>query len=161
MDGTYEIGIDHIRSLAIQCHALDLQFDRLFNSQTICGQSDRIKSTYNRLFSTSLLNLAVSIRVSLSDEPEYKKRDGYVSPAGLFDKGAPQKDGNFSFKDICDKLIHAERIDKTIEEGVVGSCCKLYGTYNRKPWEFGLGVQIFSEYILDWLEKLDSRVPRL
>jgi hypothetical protein len=42
MDGTYRIGTDHIRSIAIQCHALDVQFDRLFSCETICGYSDRI-----------------------------------------------------------------------------------------------------------------------
>ena len=64
MDGTYRIGTDHIRSLAIECHALDVQFDRLFNCETICGYSDRIYQTYNRLLSTALLNLAVSIQCS-------------------------------------------------------------------------------------------------
>jgi len=42
MDGKYEIGRDHIRALAIECHALDVQFDRLFNAPTICGASDRV-----------------------------------------------------------------------------------------------------------------------
>lgn len=34
MDGSYNIGTDHIRASAIHCHALDLQFDRLFNADS-------------------------------------------------------------------------------------------------------------------------------
>ena len=74
MDGKYEIGVDHIRALAIECHALDLQFDDLFNEPTICGPSDRIYRAYNRLLSTALLNLAISIRVSLANEQEYASK---------------------------------------------------------------------------------------
>lgn len=38
MDGKYEVGLDDIRALAIQCHAFDHQFDRWFN-QPIGGTS--------------------------------------------------------------------------------------------------------------------------
>ena len=156
MDGTYEIGTDHIRALAIQCHALDLQFDRLFNSQTICGESDRIYRAYNRLLSTTLLNLAISIRVSLSKEEKYTSRDWGINNAGMFLDGEPKKCGNFSVKDICDKLIHAERIYKPIEPGHQGACCELHGSQHGKSWVFGLGVQVFSEYLLLWLDELDG-----
>ena len=107
MDGTYDIGIAHIRALAIQCHALDVQFDRLFNSPTICDKSESIHQVYNRLLSTTLLNLAISIRVSFSKEPEYKERSERFTASGLFLEGGPQsKAGGFSVKDICDKIIH-------------------------------------------------------
>ena len=71
MDGYYNIDTNHIRALAIQCHALDLQFDRLFNKESICGDSVRIYETYTRLLSAGLLNLAISIRISLREKPQY------------------------------------------------------------------------------------------
>jgi hypothetical protein len=157
MDGTYNIPVDHIRALALQCHALDLQFDRLFNEESICGYSDRIHETYNRLLSTSLLNLVISIRVSLNSEPDYTRRDGGISNCGLFEDGGPNGDGSFSIKDVCDKLIHADHIFKPIEKGVKGACCKLVGSYRGKSWELGLGVQILSEYVLKWLDEIDDR----
>ncbi len=157
MDGSYNIGTDHIRALAIQCHALDLQFDRLFNAPSICGYSDRIYKTYNRLFSTCLLNLAISIRVSLKAEPEYSRLDTGISSCGIFEGRGPHDNDSFSFKDVCDKLIHAEQIFKPIERGVKGARCKLIGSYRGKPWELGLGVQILCEYVLKWLDEIDAR----
>lgn len=160
MDGTYCIGTDHIRALAIRCHALDLQFDRLFNEETICGYSDTIYQTYNRLLSTSLLNLAISIRVSLNSQPEYSSLDSGIMNCGLFEDEGPHGNGLFSLKDVCDKLIHAEQIFKPIEKGVEGACCTLVGTHHGKQWELGLGVQILTEYVLMFLEKIDERAAK-
>jgi hypothetical protein len=156
MDGSYEIGFEHIRSLAIQCHALDVDFDYLFNEPTIQLRYDVTYRTFNRLFSTSLLNLAISIRVSLSKEPEYFEK-GRVSPAVLLLEGVAPKGGDFAIKDLCDKLIHAERIVKPIEPMARGAGCELAGTYNGKPWKIGLGVRIFSEYVLEWMDQLERR----
>jgi hypothetical protein len=155
MDGKYEIGIDHIRALAIDCHALDVQFDYLFNQPTICGSSDKIYRAYNRLLSTTLLNLAISIRVSLGTEPEYAS-NGIVEPAAIFLQGRPDT-GGFSIKDICDKLIHADRIYRPKEPGVVGAGCELSGRHKGQQWVLGLGVRIFSEYVLRWLDQLEER----
>jgi len=157
MDGTYRIGTDHIRALAIQCHALDVQFDRLFNGATLCGHSDRIYQTYNRLLSTSLLNLAVSIRVSLSGDQEYTSRTNSIGACGLFTGPGPHGDGSFSIKDVCDKLIHADQIRKPIEPGVQGAGCDLVGSYRGETWQLGLGVQILSEWVLKWLDEIDDR----
>lgn len=156
MDGTYHIGAEHIRALALQCHALDIQFDPLFNNSSICGYSENIYRTYNRLLSTNLLNLAIAIRVGLSTEPGYTSRTNGVSNCGLFDGTGPHGDGSFSIKDVCDKLIHADRITKPIETGAKGSCCELAGSYHGEQWDFGLGVRIFTEYVLKWLDELEG-----
>ena len=155
MDGRYEIGREHIRALAIECHALDRQFDKLFNQAAICGASERTYRTYNRLLSIALLNLAISIRVSLASEVEYNAR-GIVGPAVLVLKGRPvHKDGS-SIKDVCDKLIHADRIYKHLEAGVQGAGCELSGIHRGQRWTLGLGVQIFCEYVLQWLDTLEE-----
>ena len=159
MDGTYDIGTDHIRALAIQCHALDVQSDRLFNSETVCGHSERIRQTHNRLLSTSLLSLAVSIRVSLAPQPEYDSPSSGITACGIFLEGKPKpKVPGFSIKDVCDKLIHADRISKPIEKGVQGATHTLIGKWNKR-WEFGLGVQILCEWVLKWLDEIDERSP--
>lgn len=158
MNGRYNVSIAHIRMLAITCLALDGQFDVLFNGQTICGHSSRITDSYERLFSISLLNLAVSIRVSLSDEPEYIKKDSGVTACGAFEIGAPSDTDGFSIKDVCDKIVHATKISKPIEHGVKGACLKLSGNFKKKPWEFDLGVGIFCELVLRWLEDIENRL---
>lgn len=168
MDGAYRIPTDHVRAWAIQCHALDLQFDQLFNQETICGFSERIYEAYNRLFSIALLNLAISIRVSLKSEKEYTSLETGISACGLFEDSGPEwwrkrlekQSGRFSFKDVCDKLIHAHEIHKPIEQGGRGAGCRLLGTHENEQWEFGLGVQIFCEYVLKWLDEIDDRAPR-
>jgi len=155
MDGRYRIGTERIRSLAVTCHALDTQFDRLFNAETICGKSDALFNSYNELFATHLLSLAISIRVALSDLPEYRSMTSGVRSCGLFDAGAPREDGGFAVKDVCDKVIHADDIFKPVETGVRGAGSRLRGTHYGKPWEFGLGVSIFCEYLLDWLDRIE------
>jgi hypothetical protein len=156
MEGRYRIGTERIRSLAVICHALDTQFDMLFNAETICEKSPALSESYGRLFATNLLSLAVSIRVSLNQDPEYWFVTTGVRACGLFDAGAPREDGGFAVKDVCDKIIHADDICKPVESGVRGACCRLRGTHNRKPWEFGLGVSVFCEYVLEWLDRIDS-----
>lgn len=156
MDGKYEVGLDHIRALAIQCHALDLQFDHLFNEPTIGGTTEQTYRTYNRLFSTSLLNLAISIRVSLSTEPEYSL-GGLVSPAVLLLDGESLQGHDFTIKDICDKLIHAEAIHKPREPMARGAGCELSGRHLGKTWKLGLGVRIFSEYVVAWVDQIELR----
>jgi hypothetical protein len=156
MDGRYRIGTERIRSLAVTCHALDTQFDRLFNAVTICEKSPALSQSYDKLFATNLLSLAVSIRVSLNQDPEYRSVTSGVRTCGLFDAGAPREDGGFAVKDVCDKIIHADEIFKPVEPGVRGAGCRLRGTHHGKPWEFGLGVGIFCEYLLEWLDRIDS-----
>ena len=151
MEGKYKIGAEHIRSLAITCHALDSQFDGLFNSETICGPSERTKDAYERLLSETLINLAIAIRVSpLSKEPEYT--DGFGGPCGLFDANR-----SMTIKDVCDKIIHADSIRKPIEPGTRFGCIELRGTHFGKQWDFGLGLTIFSEYLLLLLDRVEDR----
>jgi len=156
MEGRYRIETEQIRLLAVTCHTLDTGFDRLFNTQTICDKSPALSKSYEKLFATNLLALAVSIRVSLNQYPKYRSISTGVGACGLFDVGSPYANGRFSIKDVCDKIIHADDIFKPIEPGVQGAGCRLRGTYQGKPWEFGLGVTIFCEYILEWLDRIDS-----
>lgn len=156
MDGRYKIGTERIRSLAVTCHALDIQFDSLFNAETICDKAPALTESYDKLFATNLLGLAVSIRVSLNQDPGYRAVTSGVGACGLFDAGAPREDGGFAVKDVCDKIIHADDIFKPPEPGVRRAGCRLRGTHRGKSWEFGLGVGIFCEYVLEWLDRIDS-----
>ena len=156
MDGRYRIGTEQIRLQAVTCHSLDTGFDKLFNAETICEKSPALSDSYDKLFASNLLSLAVSIRVSLNQDPGYRSVTSGVSACGLFDGGAPHEDGSFAVKDVCDKIIHADDIFKPIEAGVRGAGCRLRGTYRGKPWEFGLSVSIFCEYVLEWLDRIDS-----
>jgi hypothetical protein len=155
MDGRYRIGTEQIRSQAVICHALDTQFDALFNRVTICDKSTALVESYERLFAMTLLNLAISIRVSLRDEPEYSSPASGVQACGLFEVDASGVEG-FTVKDVCDKIIHADDIFKPPEAGVAGAGCRLRGTYRGKFWEFGLGVSIFCEFVLAWLDRIES-----
>jgi hypothetical protein len=158
MEGRYRVGIDYIRSLAIQCHALDGEFDRLFNSsKTIFGSSCRITDSYNQLLHTNLLNLAISIRTALAQEQEYKSERVEISACCVFETGAPRENSSITMKDLCDKIIHAEDIFKPIEPGVIGACCRLKGYHKKEPWVIGLGVSIFCELVLKSLEDIEDR----
>ena len=103
----------------------------------------------------ALLNLAISIRVSLCQEREYAST-GMIEPAGVFLEGGPET-GGFSIKDVCDELIHADQIRKPIEPGVRRTGCELSGSRSGQRWVIGLGVQIFCEYVLKWLDEIEGR----
>ncbi len=55
----------------------------------------------------------------------YRSVSSGIGACGLFEAGAPRKDGSFSIKDVCDKIIHANDIFKPIEPGVRGACCRV------------------------------------
>lgn len=156
MDGTYCIGTDSVRPLALTCHALDIQFDYLFNSDTICQKSPALSEAYEKLFAANLLNLAISIRVGLSGHPNYLSKTNGLGACGFFETGTPPEIKVFSIKDVCDKIIHADHIFKPVEYGVTGSCCRLQGARAGSAWQFDLGVSIFCEYVLEWLDKIES-----
>ena len=157
MDGAYSIATDQIRTLAHRCHDLDVQFDRLFVEGSVRSYSDRTYQTYNHLLATSLLNLAISIHVSLGAEPEYVRRDQALGASGIFGNGGPHGNGAYSIKDVCDRLIQADDIFKPIEQETDHSGCRLIGSIQRKQWELGLGVQVLTDYVLTWLDEIDRR----
>ena len=85
--------------------------------------------------------------MSLAGEPESTALKGTVGPAALFVEGGPSG-GGFSIKDICDKLIHADRMWKPIEPGVRGAGCELSGTFRGEPWaRSGLAFKRFARYV--------------
>lgn len=152
MNGKYNIDREHIRSLAIICHALDGQFDSLFNSPTICGFRESIHTTYTRTLASNLLHLAVSIRVGRAHLPSYNEK--IIGPCGFLDC---QVDGvtssePFSVKDVCDKIIHADSIERPIEAGVKNGTITLTGKNHEQRWTLHLSLAMFCEYILGFLD---------
>jgi hypothetical protein len=129
-----------------------------FNTDTICDKSPALVESYERLFAAALINLAISIRVSLSREPEYLSLTSGVQASGLFETGAHRTGQAFSVKDVCDKIIHADEIFKPSEVGVCGAGCRLRGSHHGAPWEFGLGVSIFCEFVLAWLDRIEKKI---
>jgi hypothetical protein len=156
MEGKYRIGTHHIRAQALICHALDLQFDRLFNQETICEKSTGLVDAYERLFATTLLNLAISIRVGLGDTPEYRSPTSGVSASVLFERDPKGRPTQFSIKDVCDKIIHADDIFKPPEIGVRGAACTLRGNQAGNQWQLHIGVTIFCEVVLAWLDRIEA-----
>jgi len=157
MKDRYQIGTEYIRRLAVSSHALDTGFDSLFNNDTICGDTEAVSRTYNELLAQNLLNLAISIRVALHDQQEYRRTDSGVLACALFESDDENSDGTFSIKDVCDKIIHAESIWKPKELGASSVGTELRGSYRNNIWVLHLGIQLFSEVILKWLEQIDAR----
>lgn len=157
MDGKYTVSFSDVRSLAIVCHALDLQFDTLFNSETICGSTIRITEAYNRLLHTNLLNLAIAIRVSMDGTSEYTSESSGVMACGLFEHLGTNNNGRFSIKDVCDKIIHAKKIIKHPVPGTTGLCCTLEGVYKKSQWKLDFSPGIFCETLLQILESLEAK----
>jgi hypothetical protein len=56
---------DEIRKLCFQCHGLGLSSSVIFSESTYNNPSEQAKSALHSLLSTSLLHLAISIRINL------------------------------------------------------------------------------------------------
>src|SRR5437899_2163987 len=132
--GMHKVTFETLRSLAIQCHALDLSAYPLFVEGTHADASEKAKATYEELFTSQLLNLAIALRVKFYQGIDPKTTIPYVRHCGLLDK--KMKNVCFSMKDVCDKIIHADKVEKYMEKGVREPTTTLRGKERGEEWEF-------------------------
>ncbi len=158
--GTHKISFDLLRSLAIQCHGLDISAYHLFIDSTNSDTDGKAKSIYEELFTSQLLSLAIALRTKFYLGLDYKSTIPYVSHcAFLYEyKSDSEEPLNFSMKDICDKIIHADNIFRPMESGVEKPTTILRGKdkRNKSDWELSISVSLFAEAVLNWVRDIES-----
>lgn len=75
--GTHRISVDAIRRLAVECHALDVSAVRLLIDTTL-NTPERVRNTYEELFSEKLLSLAVALRTKFYQGVPSKGSERFV-----------------------------------------------------------------------------------
>ena len=158
--GTHKITFEEIRSSAIKCHALDISAYHLFVDSTYSDKGDKAKSTYQDLFTRQLLGLAIALRTKFYQGLDHEGTVPYVTPCGLMYKRKQNIEENlcFSIKDVCDKIIHADRISRHMEKGVEKPTTTLRGKDNRdkSEWELSMSVSLFAEAVLNWVQDIEE-----
>ena len=85
--GKHSIPTDKIRELAIKCHALDLSADKLFQSfPDFPAERNTELRKYNELFSSALLELAISVRMHFYQGASSKLTDKFIINSGFYDE---------------------------------------------------------------------------
>ena len=151
----HRVSYEAIRSLAIECHALDLSAFTLLVEGTH-QPSRSTKIAYEELVTSKLLLLAIALRTKFYLGISNADTGKYVNDCGFLDatcKGteAPRP---FGIKDICDKIIHADEVERKFTDGKNGIVTILRGSQRSSTWTFHISMSLFSEAVLNWLDDL-------
>lgn len=151
---------DEIRRICLQCHGLDLTSNKLFTDSTYTASSGRTKSVLHSMLSSSLLNLAVSIRVNLYQGSIGNRSIPLETMAADFYEDNELITKSVTIKDVCDKIIHAESVTKSaFPKGLLPQDTKntfqLKGANRKKAWTLNLCLELFVESILMLLDEIE------
>lgn len=154
IDNSHRVSFNRIRRLAIECHALDLAVGTLFDSGTY-SPSQRTRAAHDELLSEKLLALAISIRTKFYQGVPWKGTEHY-----LLERHIDNSDGRdvripetLTIKDVCDKIIHADTVERDIIESEWGYTTVFAGKKRNDPWTLILSISLFAEGVLTWLDE--------
>ncbi len=108
-----------------------------------------------------LLGLAIALRTKFYQGLKHKDTVPYVGACALMYKYKDNVEENveFSMKDLCDKIIHADSISRPMEKDVERQITTLRGRDHRdkSEWELGISVSLFAEGVLNWAQDVEER----
>jgi hypothetical protein len=155
LDATHKVSMAAIQRLSIECHALDTSPLSLGFASTH-RDNPQTRLAFRELFTERLLQLAISLRVKFYQGADPALTTTYLMHTGFLEvtrKGQPFS-VEITFKDVCDKIIHAEEMIREYDVGhkEQGVLTVLRGTeQSGSPWTMGLSVSLFCEAVLSWL----------
>ena len=131
--GTHRVSLSHVRRQALRCYALDVAAEPLLLNGTHEDRDGRTKAEYEELYSTEILALAIAIRTLFYQGADPQGTTKFVSASGFLDRynSIAEQTVPFTVKDVCDKIIHATSIWKTLKEGAENSTTTLDGQEAR------------------------------
>ncbi len=158
--GKHRQDINEVRRLCLICHGLDLTSDKLFNNSTYKKESNVTKEVFQNLVSGNLLNLAVAIRINIYQGKFEKQKDFPFTHCGYYYDDENRDIKNFTLKDVCDKIIHADTISKVaLPPKIMGDSkmtIQLQGKHRKRVWTLDLNLERFVETVLNYLDQLEK-----
>lgn len=151
---------DEIRRLCFICNGLDRASSYIFTESTYTNPSDQSKSVLKSLLSSSLLHLAVSIRINLYQDIIENRSIPLETMAADYYEDEKLIARCVSIKDVCDKIIHADAVTKPIfkyfplgkDEKI---SFQLKGSNRDKLWTLNLCLEFFTEIILKMVDEIE------
>lgn len=149
----HRIEYESIRMLAIECHALDLSAHTLLIDGTH-SPSRSTKMAYEQLNTEKILMLAISLRTKFYQGVSNDETENYVTNCGFLDEDSEgeKRPLALTIKDVCDKLIHANRVEREFTNNNDGLLTKIRGTQGKRNWQLTISMSLFSEAILNWID---------
>lgn len=152
--GTHKISLGAIRRLAVECHALDVSAVRLLIDTTVDDPAG-LRSTYEELFSEKLLSLAVALRTKFYQGIASAGTEKFVSHSAFLLVTDRELIKPFTIKDVCDKIIHAESIDRPLDDGTAQPITQVRGKQQSVTWVLHISTGLFCEGVLNWLSSIE------
>ena len=158
--GKHRQDLNEVRRLCLICHGLDLTSDKLFSDSTYNNSSEATKVAFQNLVSGTLLNLAVSIRINIYQGIFQEHERCHLTHCGFYYDDEKLVGKDFTIKDVCDKIIHAESISKEAlpPELLRGAkvVMQLKGTHQGRRWTLDLSIELFTEAVLNYLDDIET-----
>jgi hypothetical protein len=158
-----EAGVREIVAFLYETPFLDLEIYRLMTileSSTVLAdyggtyEGDRDKVEYLRRLefpelSRIVVSLAAIVRAALDANPQANAADLEVErPVGVLMPDATRPDAwePLEFREACNKVIHAKRVDpkRTVDTGALTGELILHGDYREKDWQARLELREFA-----------------
>ena len=157
--GKLKISSRYIRSMTIDCLALDIVAFDLFVGGIHADESNLTIDVYEEKLSASLLSLAIAVRTLIYQDVYNLHKFQNVDYCGFYESDNPKDKASVTIKDICDKLIHADSIERELEETEKVDhkpITKIIGTNNGKQWILEISVSLFCESVLNWINTINN-----
>lgn len=160
----YKQDFDEVRRLCLQCHGLDLTTTTLFATSTYTNPSANTKSVLDSLLSSGLLNLAVAIRINIYQGWVNGAEESLDMDAASYYYDDEMVAKCATIKEVCDKIIHADSVTKPIFprellEHDVKLTFQFKGSHYRQGWTLNLCLVLFTESVLNLLDRIESQSP--
>jgi len=161
--GMHRVSWDAVRRLAVECHALDAAAFILLSDSILDDKDGKTRTVYEELFTDRLLALAIALRTKFNQGVSAADTKRYSLDCGILyrlEQDVEKGPVEFTFNDICNKIIHADSIHKSVETSHEAKITTLQGTEQRHgkkiSWRLGLSVTLFTESILNWVAKNET-----
>lgn len=156
---------DEVRRLCFICNGLDRASSYIFTESTYTDPSDQSKSVLQNLLSSSLLHLAVSIRINLYQDIIENRPIPLETMAADYYEDDKLIVRCVSIKDVCDKIIHADTVTKPIFKNFPLEkdeklTFQLKGSNRDKLWTLNLCLELFTEIILKIVDEIEFHQNR-
>lgn len=151
---------DEIRRIGLICHGLELSGSEIFSDAKEFKPSDATLKILQQSLSSRLLQLAIAIRVNIYQSTlrglEKRKLPWWASYYYRDENIIKEID----LKTICDKIIHANTVDKSVlpssllKDGKM--CMHFIGTHYGREWTMDFPVDSLVEYVLRLLDEVEG-----
>jgi len=160
--GQHRQDLNEVRRLCLICHGLDLTSDKLFSDSTYNEKLSITRGIFQNLVSSSILSLAVSIRINLYQNNFKDIANVDLSHCAHYYSHSNMKQKEISIKDVCDKIIHANdffknAFPKELNLGEHKVWSQFNGVHRKENWTLNISVEHFVEAVLNYLDVIEDQ----